>query len=708
MRSSDKPLPVSLPRISRFGRHRVPSCRSGRRGLLALLALTAVFFLVPVTQAVAAIVHVDLAGSGTGTVTSNPAGINCSGNGGSTTGECSHEFGIFEAVDLTATGNTGSQLTGWLGNGGEGSTCDTGDENPCHFVNRFEAVTITADFASVGPQQTLKVKLVGSGSGEVTSAPAGIECGATCEAPFGEGSTVILTATHNARSTFAAWRGCDSISAEGKCEVTMSAAKSVEAEFDAIPQQTLEVHKTGPGSGEVTSSPTGIECGATCTAEFNEGSTVILTAAPGPPAPGSRNTFAAWRGCDSISAEGKCEVTMSEAKSVEAEFDAIPQHTLKVQLAGSGSGEVTSSPAGIECGSACEAEFEEGSAVTLTATHALGSVFAGWSGGGCSGTGSCEVTLTAATSVTASFEPLPPPTAATGEATEITQTTAMIAGTINGQGADTHWLFSYGADASYGSKAPENGADAGVVSADTGVSVELTGLEPNTTYHYELSACNVFFLASGGGLICSPTSNLAAGLDRTLTTLPLVPGVNTDVPVIVGADTATVGGGIVAQGADTKYQVEYGTSDAFGSSTPQADAGSATTGRYVTVNLEGLQPDTSYDYRFVAHNSGGKEEGKTATLTTNASGEPSSGSLPGGFSLTGPPLAGPAPFVFPDLAGLSPLPPPPAKTTTTPKALTNAQKLAKAVKTCKKDKSKAKRVKCEKQARKKYEPVKKK
>src|SRR5262249_52175663 len=63
--------------------------------------------------------------------------------------------------------------------------------------------------------------------------------------------------------------------------------------------------------------------------------------------------------------------------------------TLSVAKNGTGTGSVTSSPAGINCGSTCSHSFADGSAVTLTATADAGSKFTGWSGGGCSGTGTC-------------------------------------------------------------------------------------------------------------------------------------------------------------------------------------------------------------------------------------------------------------------------------------------------------------------------------
>jgi len=76
--------------------------------------------------------------------------------------------------------------------------------------------------------------------------------------------------------------------------------------------------------------------------------------------------------------------------------------TLSVTKAGAGSGTVTSSPAGINCGSTCSVNFANGTSVTLAATPASGSVFAGWSGA-CSGTGACTIAMNAAQSVTATF-----------------------------------------------------------------------------------------------------------------------------------------------------------------------------------------------------------------------------------------------------------------------------------------------------------------
>ena len=87
------------------------------------------------------------------------------------------------------------------------------------------------------------------------------------------------------------------------------------------------------------------------------------------------------------------------------EFGATPRPLLTVtaeQLGGGGT--VTSSPAGITCGTACSAHFDPGTTVTLTAKPDRGSRFLGWSNG-CSGVVRCTITLNGAQAVTARFAP---------------------------------------------------------------------------------------------------------------------------------------------------------------------------------------------------------------------------------------------------------------------------------------------------------------
>jgi len=72
-----------------------------------------------------------------------------------------------------------------------------------------------------------------------------------------------------------------------------------------------------------------------------------------------------------------------------------------------GTGSVTSSPAGISCGADCSQSYTSGTSVTLSAAAGSGYTFSGWSGSGvsCAGTGSCTVAMSVNRIVTASFTP---------------------------------------------------------------------------------------------------------------------------------------------------------------------------------------------------------------------------------------------------------------------------------------------------------------
>jgi CSLREA domain-containing protein len=78
----------------------------------------------------------------------------------------------------------------------------------------------------------LEVQKAGTGSGTVTSNPAGIDCGSDCSENYGEGTSVSLTATADSDSTFAGWSGAGTTNPDGTRKVTMSEARSVTATFN--------------------------------------------------------------------------------------------------------------------------------------------------------------------------------------------------------------------------------------------------------------------------------------------------------------------------------------------------------------------------------------------------------------------------------------------------------------------------------------------
>jgi len=250
----------------------------------------------------------------------------------------------------------------------------------------------------------LTVVKEGTGNGTVVSSPAGIECGGACSAEFTKESKVTLTASPDSESLFTSWKGCETGGAVGrKCTVTMDKAKTVNAKFTKAYDVT--VSRKGTGLGKVGSSPGGVLCLSNCsstTAAFKELTNVTLTATPS-----KHFTFAGWSG--DCSGTGTCVLSsLSADKAVEAEFTAVPQHLLTVVKKGGGQGTVKAKQAGINCGATCSsmaAAYYQGEVIELLVpTPGKGSTFAGWEGAGCSGTGTCLVTMSSAKEVKAEFK----------------------------------------------------------------------------------------------------------------------------------------------------------------------------------------------------------------------------------------------------------------------------------------------------------------
>ncbi len=128
---------------------------------------------------------------------------------------------------------------------------------------------------------------------------------------------------------------------------------------------------------------------------YGNGSTATLNAIPS-------STFIAWdRDCSICGNNATCNLIMNADKTCVARF----QYRLTVNKSGAGAGTITSSPAGINCGSQCSAYFNPNTVLTLTATSDAGSTFAGWSGDCtiCGNNASCTITMDANKTCTATF-----------------------------------------------------------------------------------------------------------------------------------------------------------------------------------------------------------------------------------------------------------------------------------------------------------------
>ncbi|MBF0556627.1 MAG: exo-alpha-sialidase, partial [Nitrospirae bacterium] len=236
-----------------------------------------------------------------GTVTSSPTGIYCTGAGNS----CNSNFPDNYTVTLSATPDTG-YYSSWTG-------CDNATGYQC-FVTMLSNKSVSVAFAAAAFSYSLSVSETGSGTGTITSSPSGISCGSNCSFTYTSGTSVTLTATPDAGSSFLNWTGCDSTNGS-QCTVSVSSDRSVSAAFTAGPlSYTLFVAKTGVGTGTVASYPSGISCGSVCSSSFSTGAAVILTAVPG-----AGFSLSGWTGCD-ITSGSQCTVTMSSNKTVSAAF----------------------------------------------------------------------------------------------------------------------------------------------------------------------------------------------------------------------------------------------------------------------------------------------------------------------------------------------------------------------------------------------------
>ncbi|MBL0141429.1 MAG: VCBS repeat-containing protein [Betaproteobacteria bacterium] len=316
--------------------------------------------------------------------------MNCGvGSGASTTpASCSASVEYGTIVNFAANPVAGFIFHHWSGD------C-AGTVGPICSVTVTNDVVVGAVFyPAIG---VLIVSKTGTGAGSVASAPAGVDCGATCSANFSGGTVVTLTATPSAGSVFAGWSGAG-CSGTGTCQALMDQNQFATATFDPIPGFALTVAKSGSGGGTVSSSPAGIDCGATCTNGFANGTSVLLIATPN-----ASSSFTSWTGCDSV-ASNQCTVVVNAARNVSVTFNATPvNYTLTVVPNGTGAGTVTSNPGAINCGATCSDSYAAATVVTLTATPVAGSTFANWTNCPAPSANTCSVTMGASTLVTATF-----------------------------------------------------------------------------------------------------------------------------------------------------------------------------------------------------------------------------------------------------------------------------------------------------------------
>ena len=405
------------------------------------------------------------------------------------------------------------------------------------------AIGAPAQAATTPP--TLTVEVIGQG----TVTGTGINCGSghlSCYSAYGSGSpAVTLTPAAASGWTFTGWEDACSSS---PCAVTPAGSQTVTAVFDfsgVVQTSTLNVSAT---HGDVVNGAMNypIECdssktapaGTTCSLTALTGSTLTMTETPD-----AGYLFTGWGGACS-GAGPSCAVYLASSQSMSAGFVQSASTTLTVTVSGNGS--VTGG--GISCGAGTTCSTPESSTatVTLTASPASGYALTDWSGG-CTGIqATCTVQMSAAVSVTATFQQVVPlSVTVTGNgyvtggrigcdgtdlgqtctANEVPGTDVTLTATANSGGGTPYWTGCY---SSSGSTCTISN-----ITSATAVSVSFSGSGGSTgpvstnlltvTVHGDgyvqaFAGSNSIYCTAAGGAGCS--ASVAAGTSITLSAVP--------------------------------------------------------------------------------------------------------------------------------------------------------------------------------------------
>jgi len=265
---------------------------SGNRGTAFSLGTTPVYTLT-------------VSDPGPGSVISSPASIECGA-------VCSAQFVSGTQVTLTATPLKGYALAYWGGGCKGASTICT--------VSMMRDITVYPYFVQQNSGRrslnVVKVRTQG-GDGAVTSDDGAINCGNSCRGLYYRGASVAVSAVPSGNSVFVGWGGA--CNGTGICNVWLDRSARVTARFAGPEGLTVTKLKVRGGTGTVASNPSGIRCGAACTAGhalFRHGETVTLTATPD-----EGSEFTGWKPA-SLNCPGTdpCTVTMDKPRSVVAKF----------------------------------------------------------------------------------------------------------------------------------------------------------------------------------------------------------------------------------------------------------------------------------------------------------------------------------------------------------------------------------------------------
>lgn len=401
----------------------------------------------------------------------------------------------------------------------------------------------------------LTITNIGTGSGTVavndTTASLGLgNCTSSCLYQVPSGHVINLSATAAAGSTFTSWGG---ICSNGTCttNITMNAPQSVTATFTAngvggcsVTTMTPAVNITSSnavvggnvtddGGANISLGARGVEYGTTTSygataADYSASGTGAYTVQLSGLSTGATYHYRAYAINDAnLSCNGD-DATFTTSSTAT-------KYTLTVARTGTGTGAITSSPAGVSCGgggSICNYDFNANTNVTLTETPSSYNTFAGWSGGGCTGTNStCVVSMTAAKTIMASFTAPLYPSVTTSSASGVATTTAITGGNVTSDGGapvTIRGVVYWPTNSPTSTQSISGGTGTGTF------TINLSGLIPATSYSVKAFATNITGTSYGSVI--------------TFTTSTAIPSVNTLSVSSIGSASAVGNGYVVTNG----------------------------------------------------------------------------------------------------------------------------------------------------------------
>ena len=210
-----------------------------------------------------------------------------------------------------------------------------------------------------------------------------------------------------------------------------------------------------------------------------------------------------------------------------------------------------------------------------------------------------------------------PPVLSGVKAGAVTETTGKVEFTLDPAGSETTYEVEYGLDTKYGSKTVA--AKLPAAGGPKAEVVTISGLKPNSTYHFRVVASN----AQAPGGVRSGDSTFATVGPPVVSEVDVVTITETTVEVAFTLDPA---------GEETTYEVEYGPGTEYGSKTAAAKLAAGAGPTHEVITISGLKPGSTYHFAIVASNAqtgpGGVKGPDQPVTTTTPAGGVGSGSGP--------------------------------------------------------------------------------